>query len=260
MRPPVPWLRKYWAVLVLVVAGVILMLIGILERQDSLARIAIGAGLLLVGVFADRLQGAKVGPGGAEIQLEVRAAESTTELREAANLAHAPSFPDSDQVVDMHRAALASDVMRLLTEPREGPLVDCAFQLYLFDADENMLLPALEPAHDQPSPPFRVGEGVTGRAWESGQFTIAEGIEASDGTYSLSVDKQQRYADLAAVAAMPVTNAAGEVIAVLSASTTDAGSGLTGNEGFEAFVALADAVARVLVDLLKWFSDGYDDE
>jgi hypothetical protein len=187
-------------------------------------------------------------------------AESTTELSEVEPAALAPSFPDSDQVVDVHRTALASDVLTLLTEPREGPLVGCAFQLYLYDADEHMLLPALEPGHSQPSPAFRVGEGVTGTAWRSGEFAIAEGREVSDGTFSLSAEKQARYADLSAVAAMPVTNAAGEVIAVLSAATSDPESGLTTDEGFESLVALADSFARVLVDLLKWFSDGYDDE
>lgn len=252
-------MRRYWAVIVLVGAGGFLMVVGLIERQDSIGRIGIGAGLVLVGVFADRLQRAKVGPAGAEIELEVRAAESTTELREAATLDRAPTFPDSHDAVDLHRAALASEVITMLTRPGDGPLADCAFQLYLFDADQEMLLPALEPGHSPPSPPFVAGEGVTGRAWESGEFTIAEGVEASDATYALSEDKQARYADLVAVAAMPVTNAAGEVIAVLSASTSDPGTRLATDEGFEALVALADAVARVLVDLLKWFGDGYDE-
>ncbi len=259
MRARWLWFKTYWAVLVLVTVGTGLIVAGLVADRDSAARIAIGAGILVVGVFGDRLQRAKVGPTGAEIELERRAAESTTEFSQAPAAVASPSFPASDQVVDVHRAALASDVLEFLTRPGDGPLAGSAFQLYLYDADQDMLLPALDPAHGEPSPGFRVGEGVAGRAWETGEFTIAEGGAASDATFALSADKQARYADLTAVAAVPVANAAGTVIAVLSASTTDPRSRLATDEGFEALVALGDAVARVLVDLLKWFGDGYDE-
>ena len=236
-----------------------MIVVGLVDEHDSLGRVGLGAGLLLLGVFADRLRRAKLGPTGAEIELEQRAAESTTELSASPSAVQSPAFPDSDQVVDVHRAVLGYDVITFLTRPREGPLAGCGFQLYLFDADQHMLLPVLEPTHAAPSPGFRVGEGVAGKAWESGEFTIAEGREASDETFALSADKQARYTDLAVVAAMPVTNAGGRVIAVLSASATDPQSGLGTDEAFEDLVALADAIARVLVDLLKWFSDDYDD-
>ncbi len=147
----------------------------------------------------------------------------------------------------------------MLTAPRSGPLVGCSFQLYLFDGDDDVLRPALQPGHPGPSPVFRMGEGVAGTAWATGAFAIAEGVEASDETFALSTEKQARYSDLAVVAAMPVTNAAGHVLAVLSAGSSDPDSGLRTDAGMEAFVALADAVARVLVDLLKWFSDDYHD-
>ncbi len=55
-----------------------------------------------------------------------------------------------------------------------------------------------------------------------------------------------------------MTNAAGRRIAVISAAATDPNSGLAAEEGIEALLGLAGAFARVLVDLLKWFSDDYD--
>ena len=54
---------------------------------------------------------------------------------------------------------------------------------------------------------------------------------------------------------MPVLNARGEVIAVLSGSSEDADSPLGSPDGYAEHVALADAMARILVDLLKWADD-----
>jgi len=247
--------------IVLVIAGGMLIVIGLLARRDSLARTGIGAGLLLSGVFADRLRRAKVGPAGAEIELERRARESTTELvvRSSATAQLPFALPQAGQVTDVHRVALANEVVSFLTHPRDGPLVGCAFQLYLFDVDADLIVPVLEPGHPGPSPGFAVGEGAVGKAWETGGYAIAEGAEASDESFALSGDKQVRYTDVAVVAAMPVTNAAGRVISVLSAASTDAHCALRTDEGLEALVALADAIARVLVDLLKWFTDEYDE-
>jgi hypothetical protein len=54
---------------------------------------------------------------------------------------------------------------------------------------------------------------------------------------------------------MPVTNAGGEVVAVLSGSSADADSRLGTDEGFDTHLLVAQEVARVLVDLLQWFPD-----
>jgi hypothetical protein len=200
-----------------------LILVGVLGQRDSLGRIAIDAGLLLVGAFADRVRRAKVGPSGAEIELDQRSRESTTELsvRSTEMDDEAAGVPVGDRVVDVHRVALANDVISFLTHPSDGPLVGCSFQLYLFDANEEMLQPVLPPGHAGSSPALAAGEGVAGKVWETGEFAIAEGVETSDETFSLSPDKRSRYSDLAVVAAMPVTNAAGGLLAVLAASSTD---------------------------------------
>ena len=253
----------------LFLVGCVLLTVGVVDGRDAV--VAIGAGVLLAGAFSGRLRRAKVGPAGAEIELEQRARETTSQLvLEPPPAAHGPfPLPDAELVIDTHRVALANDVMAMLTSPRDGlrgpnayagPLAGCSFQLYLFDAVEELLLPVLQPGHPGPSPRFAVGEGAAGTAWATGTYAIAEGGEASDDTFALSPEKQARYSDLAVVAAMPVTNAAGQVLAVLSAASDDPGTELRSEVGVEALVALADAVARVLVDLLKWFTDGYDED
>ena len=81
------------------------------------------------------------------------------------------------------------------------------------------------------------------------------GAEVSDDAYGLTPGQQRRARNLAAVAAMPVTNAGDEVIAVLAASSVDPESALATPEGFDAHLLVAQEVARVLVDLLQWFGD-----
>lgn len=105
---------------------------------------------------------------------------------------------------------------------------------------------------------FAVDQGAVGRAWSEERYVVAHGAAVSDGTFGLSPEQQQRYADLAVVAAVPVANASGQPIAVLSASSKEPGTKLTSPEGFRYHLFLADLVARVLVDLLKWSDDGYD--
>ena len=245
---------------VLVLVGCVVLGAGIFDDRDAV--VAIGAGLLLAGAFSSRLRKAKIGPGGAELELDQRARETTSQL--ALEPGQAPQgpfpLPDTELVVDTHRVALANDVLAMLTSPRNGPLAGCSFQLYLFDIVEQLLLPVLQPGHPGPSPRFALGEGVAGTAWATGADAIAEGGETSDETFALAAEKQARYSDLAVVAAMPVTNAAGQVLAVLSAASDDPDTELRSEAGMEALVALADAVARVLVDLLKWFGDGYDED
>jgi hypothetical protein len=94
-----------------------------------------------------------------------------------------------------------------------------------------------------------------GEAWLSGEYVLVRGAEVSDDTYGLTPDQQHRARNLAVVAAMPVTNARDEVIAVLAGSSVDPGSGLGTAEGFDAHLLAAQEVGRLLVDLLQWFTD-----
>lgn len=58
------------------------------------------------------------------------------------------------------------------------------------------------------------------------------------------------------VAAVPVLNAAGQRIAVLSMAARGADARLHGDDAFQQLVFLSVVAARVLVDLFKWFDDG----
>jgi thiamine pyrophosphate-dependent acetolactate synthase large subunit-like protein len=97
--------------------------------------------------------------------------------------------------------------------------------------------------------------GAVGEAWASAEYVLVRGPEVSDDTYGLTPAQQRRARDLAVVAAMPVTNASDEVIAVVGGSSVDPRSGLATGDGFDALLLMAQEVARVLVDLLQWFPD-----
>lgn len=227
------------------------------EQVVTLGCAAIGAGLVLAAALSDRLRMAELGPSGAKVELADPSAQRTSELVLERGTGGEP-LPEVDEVVDAHRLALANEMIAVLTQPRAGPLANCDFQVHLVDADREVLSPILPPAHEGPPLEFAIGQGVAGRAYESGEFVWASGAEASDGTFGLSPEQQERFADVAAVAAMPVVNAPGQVIAVLSLMTRDPGRDLAADDAFDALLAVAQSVARILVDVLKWFSDTYD--
>jgi hypothetical protein len=130
------------------------------------------------------------------------------------------------------------------------------FHLYLWDADADRLLPVFEAdvADEAASEGWERGQGVTGEAWASEQYVFATGEECWRG-HGIPAHRQHHYQDLAVVAAMPVRNASGTVIAVLSASSKTEGSALVDPDGYSVHSALAAASARILVDLLGWFAD-----
>ena len=133
---------------------------------------------------------------------------------------------------------------------------DCEFRFFMFDDEEEKLFAVLRP--DQPDAGqrgWRRSEGVTGLAYDSGEYQIATGSATHDGTYNLDEDRQQRYAELTEVAAMPVQNALGVTIGVLSVSQTTARTIIGTAESRRAHSAAADALARVVIDLLGWRSD-----
>jgi hypothetical protein len=155
------------------------------------------------------------------------------------------------------RLMVAEAATRVLLHPVEGPLAGCEFRLFRYDPDRERLLAVIDPARRDPdtSEGWAVGQGVTGEAWRTRTYVLATGSECWDSTFGLTPEQQERYRHLTAVAAAPVTNAAGSLIAVLSGSTSDPDSGLSSPEGFDAHLVLAAGAARILVDLLKWEAD-----
>jgi hypothetical protein len=138
-----------------------------------------------------------------------------------------------------------------------GALEASHLHLYLPDETGLMLVPAFEAdrAGRGGSDWWQVGQGIVGRAWRDGEALTARGEEIMQSIADLPPAQRQRYAGLAVVAAVPVLNAAGRPIAVLSASSSEPDSRLDGPEGVEALVTHADAIARLIVDLLGWESD-----
>ena len=239
---------------VLVLLGAVLLVASLFQSDGNdvypVGLLIFGSGLVVVGVVLPRLLNAEVGPAtGFKLTL-AEEREKSTELAESADVAKV----EVDQVVAATRVLLASEVLGWLLAPEEGALAGAWFHLYLFDEQRELLLPAFE-GQPSPSQGWKPGAGAVGEAWLSGEYVLARGPEVSDETYGLSPEQQHRVRNLAVVAAMPVTNAGDEVIAVLAGSSVDPDSPLGTADGFDALLLMAQEVARVLVDLLQWFRD-----
>lgn len=162
------------------------------------------------------------------------------------------------------RHALASEALAhiLLTADQESVLAGCHLRLYLYDEDRGRLVPVLLPDESRDDvadiEEWEVGTGATGTAYQRGEFVLAEGSAVWDTTHGLTEEQSTRFRHLTAVASMPVTNAASEVLAVMTAATSEPGGGHLGtDEAYEALIARSLLVARILVDLLGWFPDSY---
>lgn len=130
---------------------------------------------------------------------------------------------------------------------------DCDFRFFMYDDDEEKLFAVLHTGLSERSRRgWKRKEGVTGLAYDTGHYQIATGSATHDGTHNLDKDRQQQYADLTEVAAMPVKNAQGVTLGVLSLSHTTGRTILATDESRRAHSAAADALARVVVDLLGW--------
>lgn len=202
-------------------------------------------------------------PGGGNFKAETR---SEDEVAASAVTAEEPS-PERESaavVVDEAerqradaRHLVASAAVDTLLHPHEGPLADCQFRLFRYMEDRGRLLPVLEPERDpHRSKGWAPGQGATGLAWTRADYVLVKGEACYDETHGLTAAQRERYKNLAIVAAAPVLNAAGDVVAVLSASTENPESALDTEEGQEAHLALAAAMGRVVVDLLRWADDG----
>lgn len=166
-----------------------------------------------------------------------------------------PRGDDRTVAVNRARVAIAWSALDQLFAPTEAPLSGCRIDLYIHDEYEDVLMAIAGSADPEPAEHWQSGRGATGRAYSTGEYVSATEMTTSDATYDLTEAQQEKFRDLQAVAAMPVTNASGRVIAVLTASSTDPETQLTSEEGFEQLLAIAQESARVLVDLLLWFGD-----
>ena len=252
-RPGESWIGRHGGSLVLVLLGAVLLVAALFQGGNAAFAFGVllfGCCLVTLGVVLPRLRNAEVGPAtGFKLTLDEER-EVSTGLAESDDVAEV----DVDQVVSATRLVLASKTLERLLAPDEAPLTEAWFHLYLFDDQRELLLPAFE-GRPSPSKGWKPGVGAVGEAWTSGEYVLVRGEEVSDETYGLTPVQQHRARNLAVVAAMPVTNASDQVIAVVSGSSVDPESPLATDEGFDAHLLLAQEVARVLVDLLRWFPD-----
>ena len=230
------------------------------RNPAAVAFVLVGAFLVCAHIFGPRLLKARVGlaPGvEASFELAQEARDVTTAIVATPEPVQELGPDEEDDVIRWLLAELL--LSQLLLQPVE-PLTDCRFQLYLYDPDRQLLMPILEPGHPGPSPGFAPHQGTVGQAWATNDYVVATGPAVSDGTFGLTAEQQTRYRDTAVAAAVPITNAAGRVIGVVSGSSRDERSVLGTTDGLDVQIFLAEATALILVDLLKWFSDGYDEK
>ena len=148
------------------------------------------------------------------------------------------------------REAASRFILRELLSPdAAGFPAHYEFRLFLPDEHRQRLLPEYESPGRFRSEGWEIGQGATGAAWSSGSYVRVRGATVSDGTYGLTPEQQERYRDLLVVAAAPVLNARAEPIAVLSVSSDIDDGFLFEGDGPELHKELAQAVARVLIDI-----------
>lgn len=246
----------------LFIVGIMTMVAGYRAARNSPWLIeSIGAGLVALAALVPWVKEVKVGKEGVSATMHDRDVETSTRLaEEPVSVGGAAEIPElvaeeTEGLLASARLFLANQfVGDLLYQHTEGPFAGCDFRLYLYDDDKRRLVPAFEPKPDE-SVGWAPGQGATGAAWLLNEYVLVEGAQVYDGTYGLDASQQARFRELAAVAAMPVRNAAGDVIAVLTASTKDASNRMSTDEAFEQHTVLALLSSRVLVDLLHWCAD-----
>ncbi len=249
-------MARHGGSLILVVLGSGLLVASVAQGDGNEAYafglLIFGSGLVTLGVVLPRLRDAELGPAtGFKLTL---ADDVQRELSTGLAASDDGAPVQVSEVVAATRLVLSSEVLGRLLAPDDGPLAGAWFHLYLFDDQRELLLPAFE-GRPSPSQGWKPGVGAVGEAWASGEYVLVRGLEVSDHTYGLTSAQQHRARNLAVVAAMPVTNGRDDVIAVLAGSSTEPDSPLATAEGFDAQLMTAQEVARVLVDLLQWFSD-----
>lgn len=160
---------------------------------------------------------------------------------------------------------ILGNVRRRRNEGRElaarrllGSLLKCGtglpdhylFRVFVYDEDTDRLTISYDPVGLRASPTaWKPGQGATGAAWERKKYVLAEGERVADETFGLTPAQQRRYKDLKVVAAMPVYDERGKVIAILTGSSKVDDGALANRDGFTKHTELAAIVGRVLTDL-----------
>lgn len=190
--------------------------------------------------------------------VDIRSPDVAFDVRNIASEAIGRARP-VDQLLDDEANALeffrlegADSALRRVLTGAGGPLEGCTLHLYLWDEDLQALAPAFE---DGDAETWASGVGVVGTAYSTGNFAYAEGDATHDDTFNLPIDRQSTHSDLVSCAAMPITNWSNHQIAVLSMSNHDQERVLDDGAVFAEMAFLSQIIARILIDLLGWFTD-----
>ncbi len=225
---------------------------------DSEFRTAVVAGgtLMLGGYMAPLVKKLRAGRDGIDFETherpEIESRDAALELTEEVHSEGGASVL-VNETIDAARFFTADVAIQALLEAG----TPIRFHLYLMDSEMRGLVPIFEVDDErlQAQAPWPPGSGVVGTAFSTKQFTLAVGSETSDGTFGLTAEQQEQHGALRAVAATPVFNAVGTVIAVLSGSDPESESRLATEEMQQLMSVVADGCARILIDLLEWFAD-----
>ncbi|MEX1006843.1 MAG: hypothetical protein WD271_03255 [Acidimicrobiia bacterium] len=230
------------------------------RNSFTVVAVLCGTFLIAIGCLVDRIAKLAITlKGGLQVELHPpKTAEETTALAEQVEddpaLEHGVEAEPED-AVDLARYQLAdAAVQRVMTPAADSPLSGCDLHLYLLDDIEGKLLPAFEP-DELDSEGWEPGAGAVGFAWEFQDLIYATAPQTYDATFRLTGERQKRYRDLTAVAAIPVFNSAETTIAILAASSKAEDQRLTTEEGLNDLESRAAGIARLLIDLLQWFDD-----
>lgn len=207
----------------------------------------------------------EVGPRELERDAAAKAADAgvpaeviTSQIQSEDDGPPTPSQEDADVIGTLNYMAGSVALSGIFDWMTRGTALEgCDLRLYLYDADVDRLVPILDPARapDHQPTAWEIGKGATGAAYQSHQYVLATGPAVADDTYGLDVEQRDRFKSLAAVAAAPIFNAAGDVIGVLTASTSDLNHRLATHDGESDHTMGALLASRVLVELLQWFED-----
>jgi hypothetical protein len=130
------------------------------------------------------------------------------------------------------------------------------FRVYVYDTDSKMLQAVWSPKGSQGGAHgWKIGEGVVGHAYEYDDWRVAFDDECWDGTYNVPPDRADRYKDLRSVGAVPCRNARRQVVAVLAVSSRVDSTRLRQANIQAKLHMQANAVARVIIDVLRDRSD-----
>lgn len=220
------------------------------QQELAISSLVVG-GLLVFGAATLHRVRAVALPGGAKLELDPEAEASVaiaSRDEEKVKALPAPVVADARL-----RLELASETFGDLFHPDSGPLVGCGFDLYLYDSDLEMLLAIFSSDEDRRPPRWRPGYGATGMAWVEETFVLAVGEEVWGDRFGLTDEEQADNRHLAVVGALPVVDARGDVLAILTAWSEDEDSELKTPAGLDELVSIAEAVRTVLVDVLEWF-------